>query len=123
VLLLLRSAIEGAISTSERQEAFAANTKGRTIKRVYDEIWKRLDPNLETISSAVTREDISAELSGIFDLIRKTRNDGGHPTGRRVEREETSALLQRFPTHCATVYGVMNWLNQNKILLILASAA
>jgi hypothetical protein len=45
---------------------------GRTIKRVYDEIWKKLDPNMEAISAALKKEDITAELAGIFD-----RNSSG----------------------------------------------
>jgi len=115
VLLLLRSALEAALGSKERQEAFSSDTKGRTIKRVYDEIWKKLDPNIETISTALKKEDITAELSGIFDLIRKTRNDAGHPTGRPVERDEAFALLELFPTYCRTAYEVIGWLNNNRI--------
>jgi hypothetical protein len=114
-LLLLRAAIESSLDTKKRQEDFASDTSARTIKRVYDEIWKRLDPHLELISAALKREDITAELSGIFDLIRKTRNDAGHPTGRRVEREEAFALLQLFPTYCSTTYAVIDWLTKNAI--------
>jgi hypothetical protein len=33
---------------------------------VYDEIWKKLDPNMEAISAALKKEDITAELAGIF---------------------------------------------------------
>jgi hypothetical protein len=115
VLLLLRSAVEASLGSKERQEAFSSDTKGRTIKRVYEETWKKLDPNIEAISGALGKEDITAELSGIFDLIRKTRNDAGHPTGRPVERDEAFALLQLFPTYCGTAYDVIGWLNHNKI--------
>jgi hypothetical protein len=40
------------------------------------------DPNL-----------VGVELAGIFELIRKTRNEAGHPTDRIIEQEEADALL------------------------------
>jgi len=100
ILLDLRSAIESALDTKQKKDKFAA-TAGKLVKRIYDEIQKRLDPIMERITTALKKEDISAELSGIFDLIRKTRNDAGHPTGRKVEREEAFALLQLFPSYCS----------------------
>jgi hypothetical protein len=85
------------------------------VKRVCDEIQKRLDPVMEQISAALNKEDITAELSGIFDLIRKTRNEAGHPTGRALEREEAFALLQLFPSYCKAAYDVIGWLKTHKI--------
>jgi hypothetical protein len=115
ILLSLRSAIELALDTQQKKNKFTADTAGKSVKRIYGEIQKRLDPSMEQITAALNKEDISAELSGIFDLIRKTRNDAGHPTGRDVEREEAFALLQLFPSYCKVAYDVIDCLKTQKL--------
>jgi len=113
--LILRDAIESALDTPQKQQKFAADTKVKPIKRVYAEVQNRLDPVMERISAGLNKEDIGAELSGVFDLIRKTRNDAGHPTGRIMEREEAFALLQLFPSYCKVSHDVIDWLKTEKI--------
>lgn len=58
---------------------------------------------------------LTQQINGIYDLIRRTRNDAGHPTGKRMERDETHALLLLFPTYCKTVHELMEWLGKNQI--------
>ena len=52
---------------------------------------------------------------GIYELIRRTRNDAGHPTGKQMERYETHALLLLFPTYCRTAHDLMDWLAVNAV--------
>lgn len=115
VLLSLKDAIHAALDTQTKKNRFAVATNGRPAKRVYEEIRRRLDPLMQQISGDLGKEDITAELAGIFDLIRKTRNEAGHPTGRQVEREEAFALLQLFPSYCDVSYAVISWLNGRPI--------
>jgi hypothetical protein len=115
VLLSLRDAIHAALDTQIKKEKLTADTSGRPAKRIYDEVRKRLDPLIRQISGDLGKEDITAELAGIFDLIRKTRNEVGHPTGRKIEREEAFALLQLFPSYCNISYEVIRWLNGKSI--------
>jgi hypothetical protein len=115
VLLSLRTAVHAALDTQKKQEKFDADTKGRPAKRISDEIRKRLESSMQQISNDLGKEDMTAELNGIFDLIRKTRNEAGHPTGRRVEREEAFALLQLFPSYCEAGYAVIKWLEKQPI--------
>jgi hypothetical protein len=58
---------------------------------------------------------VRAELSGTFELIRKTRNDAGHPTGRQISREEAHNLLLLFPQYCLVAYETMKWLALNPL--------
>ena len=58
---------------------------------------------------------LTQHIDAIYDLIRRTRNDAGHPTGKRMERDETHALLLLFPTYCKTVHDLMDWLAKNQI--------
>jgi len=114
-LLLLRDSVQNAISSPQSQTRFATKTKGQLIKRVFDEIWKRLDPVHDKLANDLGKEDIRAELSTSFDLIRKTRNDAGHPTGRHITREEAYNLLLLFPQYCESTYNVMKWLRLNSL--------
>jgi hypothetical protein len=72
-LFLLRDAVEAAISNPGLRQKFVEKTKGKPTKQTFDEIWKRLDPVHDELASGLRKEDVRAELSGTFDLIRKTR--------------------------------------------------
>ena len=114
VLLDLRDEIRNALQPDDRKKKFDSDTSGKVIKRVYEEIWKRLDPNLELLPENL-RASVGTELAGIFELIRKTRNDAGHPTGRSIRKEEAFALLQLFPAYAKTVYALIEWLQTNSL--------
>ena len=62
-----------------------------------------------------TEAVLTQHIDGIYDLIRRTRNEAGHPTGKRMERYETHALLLLFPTYCKTVHNLTVWLATNKM--------
>ena len=61
------------------------------------------------------RESVGVELAGVFELVRKTRNEAGHPTGRSIEREEAEALLLLFPAYAKTVYALIGWLATQRL--------
>lgn len=44
------------------------------------------------------------------ELIRKDRNDAGHPSGRSFSREEALVLLIAFPRHYKMVIALLDWL-------------
>jgi argininosuccinate lyase len=67
------------------------------VKRIYEEVSKRIDPIHEQLPSQL-QESIGTELEGIFHEVRRTRNDAGHPTGRIIERDEAYALLKLLPS-------------------------
>jgi hypothetical protein len=113
MLLRLVDAVKKALNTPQRQAKFEQNTKGKGAKTQHDEVLARLKsasalpPEIESV--------LTQQIDGIYDLIRRTRNEAGHPTSRRMEREETHALLLLFPTYCRTVHELMGWLATNKI--------
>jgi len=114
-LLVLRTAMEAAFQTQDAKDRFAAKTKNKLIKQAFDEMWKRLDPVHDQLAADLNKEDLRAELSGTFDLIRKTRNDAGHPTGRQISREEAHNLLLLFPQYCRVVYDTIEWLRTHPL--------
>jgi hypothetical protein len=45
------------------------------------------------------QESVGTELKGVFQVVGRTRNDAGYPTGRVIEKEEAYALLS-FSSLC-----------------------
>jgi len=114
MLLRLVDAVHGSLSTPDRQTKFEKETKGKLAKAQHDAVLARLrspssplPPEIEAV--------LTVEIDGIYDLIRRTRNEAGHPTGRRMERYETHALLLLFPTYCKTVHHLIEWMAGNRI--------
>lgn len=114
MLLRLTSDVHSALDSPQKQTKFETGTKDKRAKRLHDEILSRLrspaTPLPEELEAVLTQH-----VDGIYDLIRRTRNDVGHPTGRRMGRSETHALLLLFPTYCKTVHDLMAWLGKNQI--------
>jgi len=56
------------------------------------------------------RDDLDVHLTGIFSMIRRMRNDAGHPTGTTITRAEAYANLTVFPVYIEHAYGLIGWL-------------
>ncbi len=84
------------------------------ISQKYEALWKRL----ETIASRSTNhlgDDLHTILDRVFDLIRTTRNEAGHPTGEKIEKETVHANFLLFPGYCKRVYRLIEYFNNNQI--------
>jgi hypothetical protein len=60
-------------------------------------------------------DDLDIQLDGVFNLIRNTRNDAGHPTGVAMDRRRAYANLQLFTPYCKTVYAMISYFQRNPI--------
>jgi hypothetical protein len=114
ILIVLRDAIRNAMPQEDRRASFTQATDNQSVKRIHEALGKRIDPLREQLPGAL-QESIGTELDGIFDAIRRTRNDAGHPTGRAIEREEAYALLQLFPVYAKCAYALIDWLTSHPV--------
>ncbi len=114
ILILLRDAIRNAIPEDNRKKKLMAATENQAARRIYEEVIKRVDPIHDQLPQSL-QQSIGTELEGIFHLVRRTRNDAGHPTGRLIDRDEAYALLQLFPVYAKSAYGLMDWLRVHPI--------
>lgn len=53
------------------------------------------------------REDLDTRFTGIQWVIRESRNEAGHPTGKILDREMAYVLLNLFPSYCKKMYQLM----------------
>lgn len=110
----LTESVTAALETPAKQESFSKVVSGAHIKRMHDEVMRRLKDPTARLPQEL-RQSIEQHLYGIADLTRQTRNSAGHPTGKRIERDEALALLLLFPGYCGTVGKLMDWLGNNTI--------
>jgi hypothetical protein len=105
---LLVKAYLSAIADANRKAAFERKVKraGRSVKRRFDALRKEL---LALTLPAELGDALDIQLSGIFTLIRYSRNDAGHPTGRTVDRDVAHGNLLLFPQYCKRVYDLIDY--------------
>jgi hypothetical protein len=112
IMLRLVERVKESISTTQNQLDFEKKTRGRWIKQKQEEVVKALSRvNLPTNLANVLEE----HFDGIYNLIRRSRNESGHPTGKRLDRSDAHALLLMFPSYCKTGHELIDWLSKNRI--------
>jgi hypothetical protein len=83
-LLELVEAFGVQIRDPSKKAAYEKETRHWQIKTKYDALWKRLEPMASSLPKPLG-DDLHVVLDRTFDLIRTTRNEAGHPSGRVVE--------------------------------------
>ena len=101
LFLILLDAFIQALEPTAAQRLRQA-TQNRPLVRQWREFRQRFDSESSALPSDL-QDDLSTVLDGVFGVIRATRNESGHPTGRRVEREMMFAHLQLFRSYARRV--------------------
>jgi len=79
-LLRLVESVHQSLDTPQKQAKFEQATKGKPIKKQHWELLARLRSPARPLPATLT-DVLHQHLGGIYDLIRRTRNDAGHPQG------------------------------------------
>jgi hypothetical protein len=110
---LLIEAYTNAIVNSNQKAAFTKKVEqGRSIKNRFD----KLRNELLTLTLPPTLTDaLDIQLSGIFTLIRYSRNDAGHPTGRVVDKDMAHGNLLLFPQYCKRIYDLIEYFKTHPV--------
>lgn len=111
---LLVEAYSNAIADANRKAKFERKLKraGRGVKRRFDVLRNEL---LALALPAKLKDALDIQLSGVFTLIRYSRNDAGHPTGRMIDRDVAHGNLLLFPQYCKRVYDLIGYFQTNPI--------
>lgn len=70
----------------------------------FDEFRKRLEAHKGELPDDL-RDGLTLTMDAVLDLLRVSRNDAGHPTGRRISREDQFVHLQIFVRYLQKLYG------------------
>lgn len=71
----------------------------------FGEFRKRIEPKKGDIPQEFA-DNMALNLDSILDLLRINRNEAGHPTGRRVDRDEAYINLQMFARYLQKLYAL-----------------
>jgi hypothetical protein len=70
------------------------------------EVQRYVEPKRQSLSRDL-RESFETTFLGVANLIRTSRNDGGHPALPQVARDDAFVLLRLFPIYRRWVIGVI----------------
>ncbi len=111
---LLLDAVIKAITGPGQQEKYEDLRETTRTKEKFDEVKKAI-MRIPTTERQKIDENLESDLDGIFNLIRITRNDAGHPTGKIPRRDTVFVNLRLFVPYCKCVYGLIDYLKSNNI--------
>jgi hypothetical protein len=77
------------------------------------EFRRRIEPLKEQLPEDF-RDNMALTFDSVLDLLRVTRNDAGHPTGRRVESDEAYINLQMFGRYLKRLYELRAFFVANR---------
>jgi hypothetical protein len=113
-LLLLIDSYANAIQETRKKAKFINETKGRMIKRQFDEFSKCITTIIGNMPRDIS-DGLNTVLLGIFEMIRNNRNDAGHPTGKSIPKEYAFANLQVFIPYCQKIYQLIEYFDNNPV--------
>ncbi|MCD6218085.1 hypothetical protein J7L05_09540 [bacterium] len=114
-MLLLIDGFGQAISDPKKRSKYENKTsEKRFIKVKYDEFSKQFKPIIPSLPDEL-RDEIDIKLDQIFNMIRRTRNDAGHPTGKFIYRDTIISNMILFPIYCKRLYLLIDYFKTNKI--------
>jgi hypothetical protein len=114
-ILLLIEAYINAIDDASRKEkmqkemdeSFSILSKFKVLDREFNLIKKDLRANVA--------DDIDIQVNSIFNLIRITRNDAGHPTEAKIDRRRAYSNLQVFAEYCKRIYDLIDYFKKTPV--------
>jgi len=83
-------------------------------KQKFDQTKTKL-MNIRTTLPKDLSNELESKFDGIFNLIRLARNDAGHPSGHKIERDMAYANLLSFRIYCKKMYELIDYFVSNKI--------
>jgi len=76
--------------------------------RKFEEFRKRIEPRKADLPPELV-DGMSLTFDSVLDLLRISRNDAGHPTGKVVSREDQYISLQMFARYLQRLYDLRSF--------------
>jgi hypothetical protein len=115
VLLLIDSCKESISDQREKERFESTLADAKTLSRKYEVFRKRLATLTKALRPSGLAENLDSLLTGVFDLVRNTRNDAGHPArGKDVDRDAMYSHLRLFVPYTQRIFGLIKWFSENQ---------
>jgi hypothetical protein len=113
VLLLIESYARSIADPTRKAQVEGQLDKAPSIFRKY-EIFEKGFVGAKPRLPKPLAERTDSLLRGVFDLIRNSRNDAGHPaSGILVSRDTNYSHLRLFIPYCQRIYELIYWFETN----------
>jgi hypothetical protein len=113
VLLLIESYANSIADPNPKRTFQSKIDKTQSIFHKYGLFEQRFSGLRQKMPRALT-DNVDSQLRGVFDLIRASRNDAGHPAiGGSVNRDAVYSHLRLFPPYCKRINDLIAWFNAN----------
>jgi hypothetical protein len=114
VLLLIENYTKSIADDTTKLRFESEVQKAQSIFRTYELFDKQFSVIRKRMPKTLT-ESVDSLLRGVFDLIRNSRNDAGHPaSGTFVDRDVVYSHLRLFIPYCERIYGLIGWFETNR---------
>jgi len=112
--ILLHEGLTNSITDPAKKTRFLNLQSSYRTKQKFDEVKNELMVHKGRFPRTIS-ENLETHLDTIFQVIRVTRNEVGHPTGKVLTRGEIFVRLQLFIEYTKIVYQLIDWLNHNSL--------
>lgn len=97
---------------SEKEYQNLEKCQSKVISKKFDTLTNSIKSHTNDIDDALI-EDFDLFVNALFAIIRKNRNEAGHPTGKRVDRDELRSMIYVFTNHCKKIYEYIDYFSKN----------
>lgn len=112
--ILLHEELTNSITNQAKKQKFLDLQASYRTKKKFDEVKKEVINHKSKYPRNIA-ENLETHLDSIFQVIRVTRNEVGHPTGKTLHRGEVFVRLQLFIEYTKIVYQLIDWLKVNQL--------
>ncbi len=114
IVLNLIDTFADAIQDPQKQTSLKKSIEDKSIYARYKIFMTELKKYSNQISKDLTK-DLESQLDAVFNFIRITRNQAGHPTGQTPSKKVVGSNLQIFAEYSKRVFDLINYFQTNKL--------
>ncbi len=100
--------LETLEQSSQHRATFVSVFKQGSLFRKISQFRRILEQQVSVLPPDIL-EDLGTRFLGIQSIIRESRNESGHPTGKIPNREQTFVLMQLFIPFAKKLYQLMDF--------------
>jgi hypothetical protein len=103
-LEMAQASVTWLASPGQKLQEILDNPRQPYVKK-FEEFRKRIEPRKSELPTELA-DGMSLTFDSVLDLLRITRNEAGHPTGKSILREDQYISLQMFGRYLKKLYDL-----------------